>query len=125
MTVGGVLRRQLGTIVGAVPYFAHVDPPLLRHLWSLAVEEQWYLSGRSRFGRLPLEHGPWRHPALIATAVRKSRSSLPGLRCSGELSGPSWFDGSIDTVNPDASTISRCAGCAPRHRGGIAPAPLA
>jgi peptidoglycan/LPS O-acetylase OafA/YrhL len=26
-----------------VPYFAPVDPPLLRHLWSLAVEEQWYL----------------------------------------------------------------------------------
>jgi peptidoglycan/LPS O-acetylase OafA/YrhL len=32
-----------GQILGAVPYFAHVDPPLLRHLWSLAVEEQWYL----------------------------------------------------------------------------------
>lgn len=32
-----------GQIVGGVPYFAHVDPPLLRHLWSLAVEEQWYL----------------------------------------------------------------------------------
>ncbi len=26
-----------------VPYFAPADPPLLRHLWSLAVEEQWYL----------------------------------------------------------------------------------
>ena len=26
-----------------VPYFAPKDPPLLRHLWSLAVEEQWYL----------------------------------------------------------------------------------
>ena len=25
-----------------MPYFAG-DPPLLRHLWSLAVEEQWYL----------------------------------------------------------------------------------
>lgn len=25
------------------PYFAPADPPLLRHLWSLAVEEQWYL----------------------------------------------------------------------------------
>jgi peptidoglycan/LPS O-acetylase OafA/YrhL len=30
-------------IVGDVPYFAPSDPPLLRHLWSLAVEEQWYL----------------------------------------------------------------------------------
>lgn len=25
------------------PYFAPVDPPLLRHLWSLGVEEQWYV----------------------------------------------------------------------------------
>ena len=31
-----------GTILGDVPYFAG-DPPLLRHLWSLAVEEQWYV----------------------------------------------------------------------------------
>jgi len=31
-------------IVGVdTPYFAPTDPPLLRHLWSLAVEEQWYL----------------------------------------------------------------------------------
>ncbi|MEK7295134.1 MAG: acyltransferase family protein [Actinomycetota bacterium] len=26
-----------------VPYFAPLDAPILRHLWSLAVEEQWYL----------------------------------------------------------------------------------
>jgi len=32
-----------GQIAGDVPYFAAADPPLLRHLWSLAVEEQWYL----------------------------------------------------------------------------------
>jgi peptidoglycan/LPS O-acetylase OafA/YrhL len=32
-----------GQIVGDVPYFQAGDPPLLRHLWSLAVEEQWYL----------------------------------------------------------------------------------
>ena len=32
-----------GQIVGKVPYYASADPPLLRHLWSLAVEEQWYL----------------------------------------------------------------------------------
>ena len=31
-----------GQIVGDVPYFAG-ETPLLRHLWSLAVEEQWYL----------------------------------------------------------------------------------
>ena len=31
-----------GQIVGGVPYYAG-DPPLLRHLWSLAIEEQFYL----------------------------------------------------------------------------------
>ena len=35
-----------GQIVGDVPYYAG-DPPLLRHLWSLAIEEQFYLCGRS------------------------------------------------------------------------------
>jgi len=49
----GQLRRDLpwgafyvanwGQIVGKVPYYSSTDPPLLRHLWSLAVEEQWYL----------------------------------------------------------------------------------
>ena len=32
-----------GQITGKTPYFSSADPPLLRHLWSLAVEEQWYL----------------------------------------------------------------------------------
>jgi peptidoglycan/LPS O-acetylase OafA/YrhL len=32
-----------GQILGDIPYFTSGDPPLLRHLWSLAVEEQWYL----------------------------------------------------------------------------------
>ena len=31
-----------GQILGEVPYFAP-SPPLLRHVWSLAVEEQWYV----------------------------------------------------------------------------------
>jgi peptidoglycan/LPS O-acetylase OafA/YrhL len=31
-----------GQILGDVPYYA-ADPPLLRHLWSLAIEEQFYL----------------------------------------------------------------------------------
>ncbi len=26
-----------------IPYFASTEPPLLRHMWSLAVEEQWYI----------------------------------------------------------------------------------
>jgi peptidoglycan/LPS O-acetylase OafA/YrhL len=35
-----------GQILGDVPYFAG-EPALLRHLWSLAVEEQWYLVSAS------------------------------------------------------------------------------
>jgi peptidoglycan/LPS O-acetylase OafA/YrhL len=48
----GDMRRDLpwalsylgnwGQILGDVPYYAS-DPPLLRHLWSLAIEEQFYL----------------------------------------------------------------------------------
>ena len=32
-----------GQVFGKSPYFQSSDPPLLRHLWSLAVEEQWYV----------------------------------------------------------------------------------
>lgn len=32
-----------GQVLGEVAYYAPSDPPLLRHLWSLAVEEQWYI----------------------------------------------------------------------------------
>ena len=32
-----------GQIAGKEPYFQPGSPPLLRHLWSLAVEEQWYV----------------------------------------------------------------------------------
>ena len=32
-----------GQITGTIPYYSSSQPPLLRHLWSLAVEEQWYL----------------------------------------------------------------------------------
>jgi peptidoglycan/LPS O-acetylase OafA/YrhL len=32
-----------GQILGDVAYYSPADPPLLRHLWSLGVEEQWYI----------------------------------------------------------------------------------
>ena len=54
--------QQIGTKAG---YFAGLDaPPLLRHLWSLAVEEQWYLL--------------W--PLALALLVRRSRGNVRVLR---------------------------------------------
>ncbi|MCU1501045.1 MAG: hypothetical protein JWM12_399, partial [Ilumatobacteraceae bacterium] len=32
-----------GQVFSKAAYYSPVDPPLLRHMWSLAVEEQWYL----------------------------------------------------------------------------------
>jgi peptidoglycan/LPS O-acetylase OafA/YrhL len=59
-----------GQIVGDVPYYSG-DPPLLRHLWSLGVEEQWYLLWPLAFVAV----AAWRRPvstkvmAVLAAAV--------------------------------------------------------
>ncbi|MFT3851677.1 MAG: acyltransferase family protein [Ilumatobacteraceae bacterium] len=56
-----------GQIVGKVPYYASTDPPLLRHLWSLAVEEQWYLLWPLAFAGMA---------ALGWTSLRRARVLL-------------------------------------------------
>jgi peptidoglycan/LPS O-acetylase OafA/YrhL len=39
----GYISNWWQIFVTDIPYFAPDNPPLLRHLWSLAVEEQWYI----------------------------------------------------------------------------------
>jgi peptidoglycan/LPS O-acetylase OafA/YrhL len=46
-----------GQILGDVPYFS--SDPLLKHVWSLAVEEQWYLLWPLAFVALMKLHGRW------------------------------------------------------------------
>ncbi len=102
-----------GQILGDVPYFAG-EPPLLRHLWSLAVEEQWYLIWPLVFVALMRIRLP-RHllgsmilgAALVVwiyTFWVQSRSPTP-------LGGPpAAFDGVDRTNYMYLSTITRSFG---------------
>jgi peptidoglycan/LPS O-acetylase OafA/YrhL len=53
---GILYAANWGQIVGGAQYFGNLSP--LRHLWSLAVEEQWYLLWPLAF--LALSRTPWR-----------------------------------------------------------------
>ncbi len=102
-----------GQIAGEVPYFAPGDPPLLRHLWSLAVEEQWYLVwplvfvGLSRLG--------WRSrqtTIFLAAAAGAVFAAVWFVQRGGSapVSGPLWLDGA-DRINVMyLSTVTRSAG---------------
>ncbi len=103
-----------GTIVGDVPYFQPGDPPLLRHLWSLAVEEQWYLAWPVVFlalaatGRTPGRLARWLLGAVVTIWVliwwvsRGGQSALDGF--FGIFDG----DNRIDFMY--LSTITRATG---------------
>jgi peptidoglycan/LPS O-acetylase OafA/YrhL len=105
-----------GQIVGDTPYFEPVDPPLLRHLWSLAVEEQWYViwpltfllvvrAVRMRGGRAALVAGG----AVLAGALMwwVQRGAPAAIEAGGLLG---WLDGA-DRVNVNyLSTPTRAFG---------------
>ncbi len=115
----GGMRRDLpwaifyvgnwGQIVGGVPYYA-TDPPILRHLWSLAIEEQYYLVWPVVFvaltaGRLrPSTIARW----LAGVAVFFMVWTW-WLHASGP--GPVPFFGGVDRVNfMYLSTFTRSSG---------------
>jgi peptidoglycan/LPS O-acetylase OafA/YrhL len=103
-----------GQILGDVPYFAAGDPPLLRHLWSLAVEEQWYLIWPFAFVLLtrrrltPTQCAGW----LIGIAVAIMAFTFWLHTGESSLLGgpPGVFEGSDRTNFMYLSTITRSTG---------------
>jgi peptidoglycan/LPS O-acetylase OafA/YrhL len=102
-----------GQIVGEVPYFQPGDPPLLRHLWSLAVEEQWYLVWPVIFtfvlaGKRPDRVVRWLAIAIVAVMALTwwVQRGAPA-----PIDGPIGFLDGADRVNFNyLSTFTRSGG---------------
>jgi len=101
-----------GQILGNVPYYVG-DPPLLRHLWSLAVEEQWYLVWPLAFVALSRTRLTRLQSAQVLAALAGGAMLLMFLLHAGgpgPIHGPGPFD-EVDRVNfMYLSTITRCSG---------------
>ncbi len=86
-------------VFGRHSYFMAIErPPLLRHLWSLAVEEQFYLG--------------W--PLLVAVLVKKARRVVAPLALAVALSSALWlawsFDPNVDLTRVYVGTDTRLSG---------------
>ena len=100
-------------IVGDVPYFQPGDPPLLRHLWSLAVEEQWYVVWPLVFtfflaGKRPDRVVKWLAVAIVAVMALTWWVQRGG---PAPIDGPIGFLDGADRVNFNyLSTFTRAGG---------------
>ena len=102
-----------GQIVGGVPYYSG-DPPLLRHVWSLAVEEHWYLFWPLAFIALRRTRltraGTAGILVALSVAVMVWTYVLHG-NGPGNLSSPITVFDDVDRINfMYLSTVTRASG---------------
>ena len=102
-----------GQIVGGVPYYSG-DPPLLRHVWSLAVEEHFYLVWPLAFVALRRTRLTRTGTAGILVAISASvmvwTFVLHG-NGPGNLGSPITFLDDVDRINfMYLSTVTRASG---------------
>ena len=101
-----------GQVVGDIPYFQAGDPPLLRHLWSLAVEEQWYLLWPLAF--VLLMRSGWK-PVKITKFLFGAVGVVVAITWWIQRGDPGpieggWFDGDNRVNFNYLSTITRAGG---------------
>lgn len=101
-----------GQILGDVPYFG--SDPLLKHVWSLAVEEQWYVVWPIAFvglSALKLRNAQRGVMLLVAAVVVMAFTFWMSLSDSAFLGGPIGLFEGLDRTNfMYLSTITRSSG---------------